>query len=136
MRLFVSAACRIRPSRAPPPFCSGRLGLENSGIAAFDVNATCLGFVVALDLIAQAVATGRYRTVLIVASECVSIGLEDSDHTTAGLFGDGAGAAVIGAARRHGAQLRASHVQTFSSGLEFCQISLRRFRCGSAHAAR
>jgi 3-oxoacyl-[acyl-carrier-protein] synthase-3 len=103
-------------------FLQRALGLENSGIAAFDVNATCLGFVVALDLIAQSVATGRYRTVLIVASECVSIGLEDGDHTTAGLFGDGAGAAVIGAARRHGAQLRASHVQTFSAGLEFCQI--------------
>jgi 3-oxoacyl-[acyl-carrier-protein] synthase-3 len=98
------------------------LGLENSGIAAFDVNATCLGFIAALDLVAQAVGTGRYRTVLIVASECVSIGLDEGDPLTAGLFGDGAGAAVIGTARRIGARLRASHLQTFSAGLEFCQI--------------
>lgn len=103
-------------------FLQRALGLENSGVAAFDVNATCLGFIVALDLMAQAIATGRYRTVLIVASECVSIGLEGADPTTAGLFGDGAGAAVVGAARRTGAVLRASYVQTFSAGVELCQI--------------
>jgi 3-oxoacyl-[acyl-carrier-protein] synthase-3 len=38
------------------------LGRSGSGIPAFDVNATCVGFVVALDLIAQGIATGRYRT--------------------------------------------------------------------------
>jgi 3-oxoacyl-[acyl-carrier-protein] synthase III len=103
-------------------FVQRALGLANSGIAAFDVNATCLGFIAALDLMAQGVATGRYRTVLIVASECVSIGLDEADVSTAALFGDGAGAAVIGRARRGGARLRALHLQTFSEGLELCQI--------------
>jgi 3-oxoacyl-[acyl-carrier-protein] synthase-3 len=103
-------------------FLQRALGLQDSGIAAFDVNATCLGFIVALDLVAQAIATGRYRTALIVASECVSIGLDASDYTTAALFGDGAGAAVVGAPTHSGPRLRASHVQTFSAGLEHCQI--------------
>lgn len=86
------------------------------------MNATCLGFIVALDLVAQAIATGRYRAVLIVASESVSLGLHGDDRSTAALFGDGAGAIVVGTARREGALLRVSHVQTFSAGLEFCQI--------------
>ncbi|HEY0341564.1 MAG TPA: 3-oxoacyl-[acyl-carrier-protein] synthase III C-terminal domain-containing protein, partial [Steroidobacteraceae bacterium] len=103
-------------------FLQRALQLQDSGIAAFDINATCLGFIVALDLVAQGIATGRYRTVLIVASEPASIGIDWEDPATAGLFGDGAGAVVLGAPRRPGAVLCASHVQTFSVGLEFCQI--------------
>jgi 3-oxoacyl-[acyl-carrier-protein] synthase-3 len=103
-------------------FLQRALGLESSGIPAFDVNATCLGFLAALDLVAQSIATGRYRTVLIVASECVSLGLHTDDHSTAALFGDGAGAVVVGAARRNDAVLRSTHMQTFSAGANFCQI--------------
>jgi 3-oxoacyl-[acyl-carrier-protein] synthase III len=39
------------------------LGLAESGTAAFDLNATCLGFLAALDLIAQGIAMQRYRAV-------------------------------------------------------------------------
>ena len=103
-------------------FLQRALGLEHSGIPAFDVNATCLGFLVGLDLIAQSIATGRYRTALLVASESVSLGLHGEDRSTAALFGDGAAAVVVGAPRREGALLLASHLQTFSTGLECCQI--------------
>lgn len=103
-------------------FLQRALGLADSGSAAFDINATCLGFIAALDLVAQAIATGRHRTVLIVASEIASAGLNWDDPATAGLFGDGAGAVVVGAAQRRGAVLRATHMQTFSSGLELCQV--------------
>ena len=98
------------------------LGLSGSGTAAFDVNATCLGFLAALDLVAQGIATERYKAVLIVASERPSIGLRQTDSSTAGLFGDGAGAIIIGPSNgKHGALL-ASHFQTFSHGAEFCRV--------------
>jgi len=103
-------------------FVQRELGLGNSGIAAFDVNSTCLGFVVALDLVSNAIATGRYRHVLIVASERASQGLNVDDSSTAGLFGDGAGAVVVGTPRRSSAQLRAAYVQTYGDGVECCQI--------------
>jgi 3-oxoacyl-[acyl-carrier-protein] synthase-3 len=103
-------------------FLQRGLDLQESGIAAFDINATCLGFIVALDLVAQGLATGRYRTVLIVASEPASIGVDWDDPGTAGLFGDGAGAVVVGVPRREQAALRASHIATFSAGVEYCQI--------------
>lgn len=98
------------------------LRLSEAGIPAFDVNATCLGFLVALDLVAQSIATGRYRSVLIVASERPSAGLDWDDPLTAGLFGDGAGAVVIGAARRQGPAVLGSHFRTYSEGASYCQI--------------
>jgi 3-oxoacyl-[acyl-carrier-protein] synthase III len=103
-------------------FIQRELGLGRSGIAAFDVNSTCLGFLVALDLISHAIAAGRYRHVLIVASERASQGLNEADSSTAGLFGDGAGAVLLGVPRRAGAQLRAAYVQSYGDGVECCQI--------------
>src|SRR5690606_23245238 len=67
-----------------------RLGLQDSGITAYDVNATCLGFLVALDHAALAIAAGRWKRVLIVAAEVASAGLDPDDPDTAPLFGDGA----------------------------------------------
>lgn len=98
------------------------LGLAESGTAAFDLNATCLGFLAALDLVAQGIATRRYHAVLIVASERASIGLKQSDPLIAGLFGDGAGAVVIGPPRSGRSALLGSLFQTFSMGAEYCRI--------------
>jgi 3-oxoacyl-[acyl-carrier-protein] synthase III len=111
-----------QPIPCTAAFLQRALGLSTSGIAAFDVNATCLGFIAALDLVAQSIATGRYRAVLIVASERPSVGLDWKDAATAGLFGDGAGAVVVGRARQLGTALLATHFQTFSDGVEFCQM--------------
>jgi 3-oxoacyl-[acyl-carrier-protein] synthase III len=103
-------------------FIQRELGLGRSGIASFDVNSTCLGFLVALDLVSHAIANGRYRHVLIVASERASQGLNGDDSSTAGLFGDGAGAVLVGLPRRAGAQLLAAYVQSYGEGVEFCQL--------------
>jgi 3-oxoacyl-[acyl-carrier-protein] synthase-3 len=103
-------------------FIQRELGLGHSGIAAFDINSTCLGFIVALDLVSQAIATGRYRHVLIVASERASQGLNADDSSTAGLFGDGAAAVLVGVPRRAGSRLRAAYVQSYGDGVECCQI--------------
>lgn len=115
-----SVPYQLIPSTAV--FLQRGLDLQESGIAAFDINATCLGFIAALELVAQGLATGRYQTVLIVASEPASIGIDWDDPETAGLFGDGAGAAVVGVPRREGATMRASNMATFSAGAEWCQI--------------
>jgi 3-oxoacyl-[acyl-carrier-protein] synthase-3 len=103
-------------------FLQQSMGLGDSGITAFDINSTCLGFIVALDLVAQGIATGRFRNVLIIASEPASGALNWDDTLTAGLFGDGAGAIVIGAARRNGSRLSTSFVRTYGKGLDLCQI--------------
>lgn len=99
-----------------------RLGLGDTGIAAFDVNATCLGFVVALDHAAMAIAAGRWRRVLVVAAEVASAGLDPDDPDTAPLFGDGAAAAIVDAG--DGASvLLSSRLETYSDGVELCQVA-------------
>jgi 3-oxoacyl-[acyl-carrier-protein] synthase-3 len=113
------------PAQAIPctaAFFHRELGLARSGVAAFDVNASCLGFLAALDLIGPAIACGRYRSVLVIASEVASIGLDWDDETTAGLFGDGAGAVVLGAPRSADACLLAARLETYSQGVEHCQV--------------
>jgi 3-oxoacyl-[acyl-carrier-protein] synthase III len=98
-----------------------RLGLGDSGGAAFDSNATCLGFVVALDQAAMAIAAGRWQRVLIVAAEIPSAGLDPDDPDTAPLFGDGAAAAIVEAGDGSSALLSA-RLETWSDGADLCQV--------------
>jgi 3-oxoacyl-[acyl-carrier-protein] synthase III len=63
--------------------------------AAFDVNAACSGFLSALGVATQFIASGQSRKALVVGSETMSRIVDWSDRGTCVLFGDGAGAAVI-----------------------------------------
>jgi 3-oxoacyl-(acyl-carrier-protein) synthase III len=67
------------------------------GAACFDVNVVCAGFVFALSLARSLVALRPEAKVLVVAADVYSRILDFADRRTAVLFGDGAGAAVIGA---------------------------------------
>lgn len=99
-----------------------KLGLADSGIAAFDVNATCLSFLSALDLVGLAIAAGRWRRALIVSSEIASAGLDWDDPDTAPLFGDGAAAVVVEADPAGASALLAAHMETWSEGTEYCRV--------------
>lgn len=71
------------------------LGLKTIG--ALDIRNQCSGFIYALSVADQFIKTGMYKTILVVASELQSLGL---DMTTRGraisvIFGDGAGAVVL-----------------------------------------
>ena len=70
-----------------------KLGVENIG--AFDMEAGCSGFVYALSMGWQFVATGAYNKVLVIGSETLSRIINWDDRNTAVLFGDGAGAAIL-----------------------------------------
>lgn len=74
-----------------------RLG---ANCAAFDVSGACAGFVLALDVADGFIERGRARRVLVVAAEQMSRVLDWSDRATCVLFGDGAGAAVLGAGKK------------------------------------
>ena len=72
------------------------LGAKNAG--AFDVNAACVGFLSALSVATQFVATGTYKRVMVVGTEVLSRIVNWQDRGTCVLFGDGAGAVVLEAA--------------------------------------
>jgi 3-oxoacyl-[acyl-carrier-protein] synthase-3 len=71
--------------------------LKADRAAALDVQAACTGFLYALSIAKVYVESGTYQHVLVVAAEKMSSFLDYQDRTTCILFGDGAGAAVIGA---------------------------------------
>jgi 3-oxoacyl-[acyl-carrier-protein] synthase-3 len=101
-----------------------QLGLQNSTIPAFDVNATCLSFVAGLDVISYLIAAGKYKHVLIVSTEIASVGLGKTNLEVASLFGDGAAAAVISRSEtRDKSHILASSMTTFSAGSDLCTIS-------------
>ena len=73
-----------------------KLGLATVG--ALDVRNQCTGFVYSLAIADQFVRTGTYRHILVVGAEVHSSGLEMNTHgrDVAVIFGDGAGAVVVG----------------------------------------
>ena len=75
------------------PLVAEQIGATDAG--AIDVGAACTGFLSALELAAAATEAGRAETVLVIGAELMSRVLDLDDPRTAGLFGDGAGAAVV-----------------------------------------
>ncbi len=75
------------------PLVAERLGADRAG--AIDIGAACTGFVSALGLAAAATESGRAGATLVIGAELMSRVLDLDDPRTAGLFGDGAGAAVV-----------------------------------------
>jgi 3-oxoacyl-[acyl-carrier-protein] synthase III len=98
-----------------------QLGLESSGIPCFDINATCLSFLVALETAAYFILAGRFNRILIVASDLPSRGLNWNDLETCSIFGDGAAAVVIEACQTQSAIL-ATHLETHSKGADICYL--------------
>ncbi|MCX7843390.1 MAG: ketoacyl-ACP synthase III [Clostridia bacterium] len=64
--------------------------------AAFDMNVACSGFVYAMSVAKQFIASGTYKYILIIGCEGLSKLTDWEDRNTCVLFGDGAGAAVMG----------------------------------------
>ncbi len=83
-RVFPGTACLLQE----------RLGIH--GPAAFDVQAVCTGFVYALGIAEKFIRTGSARRALVVGAETMSRIVDWKDRSTCVLFGDGAGAVVVG----------------------------------------
>lgn len=101
------------------------LGLRR--IPAFDINASCIGFLAALDLIAALFASGRYRRVLLSSCDLASRALDPRETETYGLFGDGAAAALLEAGEDlrddgRGPGLLAVRFETWSDAAHACEI--------------
>ncbi|NEW05508.1 ketoacyl-ACP synthase III [Paenibacillus sp. SYP-B3998] len=81
---FPSTACILQE----------KLGAKKA--AAFDLSAACSGFVYGLANASNFIATGTYQYALVIGADCLSKITDYTDRNTCILFGDGAGAVVIG----------------------------------------
>ena len=77
-----------------------RIGMTRG--AAFDVQAVCSGFIYGLSVADNFIRCGQAKTVLLIGAETMSRLMDWSDRTTCVLFGDGAGAIVLRAAKGDG----------------------------------
>lgn len=120
------SAVPYQPIPAMAPLVMRELGIADGAAMAFDVNSTCLSFVTALDMAARMIATGQARCAVVVASEVASRALPwEAQPEVAGLFGDGAAAAVIGprdGPHEGAGGIVASRLRSFPSAYEACSI--------------
>jgi len=106
------------------------MGLGKSGVTCFDVNSTCLSFLVGLDLASYLIEAERYQNILLVASDISSVGLNWGQNESCVLFGDGAAAVIIGKARyNESGKVIASRIETYSEGARFSEIRGGGSRC-------
>ena len=89
--LATSTADQLCPASAPQ--VATRLGLN--GVAAFDVNAVCSGFIYGLATGAGLLAAGIARRVLVIGADVFSSLVDPDDRGTMPIFGDGAGAVLL-----------------------------------------
>ena len=95
--VFPSTACIVQ----------SKLGMTN-GKPAFDLQAVCSGFVYALSVADQFIKTGAARHVLVIGAETLSRITDWNDRGNCILWGDGAGAVVLGASTEPG--IIATHI--------------------------
>jgi len=89
--VFPSTACILQ----------SRYGI--AGCPAFDLNASaCAGFMYGLSIADQYIKTGTIKNALIIGSEIMSRIIDWNDRSTCVLFGDGAGAVVLGPSKEPG----------------------------------
>ncbi len=95
--LVIVATCTMpTPIPSAAAQVASRLGIPAPG--AYDLNAACAGFVYGLATAASAVTSGAARNVLLIGAEKLSDWVDQDDRSTAIIFADGAGAAVVGPA--------------------------------------
>jgi 3-oxoacyl-[acyl-carrier-protein] synthase III len=99
-RLLPSTACDLQ----------ALLGATNA--AAYDIAAACSGFIYALSIAEGHLAAGRAEIALVVSTEKMSSIVDWGDRSTAVLFGDGAGAAIVKRSDRNGRGLISSFIRS------------------------
>jgi 3-oxoacyl-[acyl-carrier-protein] synthase-3 len=80
----------------PSASCMLQHALGANHAVAFDINAACPGFIYGLAVAQKFIQDGSHRLALVVGGEVISNRVDYEDRTTCVLFGDGAGAVVLG----------------------------------------
>lgn len=107
----------------------GKLGAKKA--ACFDLSAACAGFVYGLITARQFVASGMYKNALVVAAEKTSSFVDWQDRGTCILFGDGAGAAVVGQVKKPG--FLSAHLGADGMGADLLMVAAGGSRHPSSH---
>lgn len=86
----------------PSTACLVQANIKATKAACFDLEAACSGFIYGMTVAKQFIETNTYKYVLVIGAEALSRILDYEDRSTAILFGDGAGAVVMGSVNEGG----------------------------------
>ncbi|MCK9893515.1 beta-ketoacyl-ACP synthase 3 [Frankia sp. AgB32] len=93
--LIIAASCSVdRSLGGVAAWVAAELGADRANV--FDLNAACAGFCYAIATAADAIRVGSARHAVVVAAEKMTAWVDPNDLGTSIIFGDGAGAAVLG----------------------------------------
>jgi 3-oxoacyl-[acyl-carrier-protein] synthase III len=81
----------------PATACMVQKNIGASNAFAFDMNAVCSSFIYGMELADNLIRSGKYKKVLLIGADTYSKILDFDDKGSAPLFGDGAGAVILGA---------------------------------------
>lgn len=107
-------------SAFPSTACHVQRALGAGPVMAFDLSASCSGFLYGLSMADVMMRSGHIRSALVIAAEVKSSSLDATDRETATLFGDGAGAVVV---------VQEESVQPEAAGI----LGLRLYADGAGH---
>ncbi|WEV53916.1 3-oxoacyl-ACP synthase [Leuconostocaceae bacterium ESL0723] len=113
------------PSQAIPataPLLQAAYGEEAAGIPAYDVNATCISFATAFDLMTNMINLGKYQRVAVVSTDLPSLSLNYDEPKNALLFGDGSAAAILERDGEGPAKIYANKMATYGMGAHDTEI--------------
>jgi 3-oxoacyl-[acyl-carrier-protein] synthase III len=116
------SGCAVAEQALPntAAFIAHHAGLP-PGTEAFDVNASCLGFLASLQVATALLSMGRHRRIAIVCADLPSRGVDWNDPGASLIFGDGAAAVVLDAGIGH-SHLEALHLATYPEGRHHCEL--------------
>jgi 3-oxoacyl-[acyl-carrier-protein] synthase-3 len=81
----------------PATACMVQKNIGAKNAYAFDMNAVCSSFIYGVDTADCLIKSGKYRKVMVIGADTYSKILDFQDKTSCPLFGDGAGAVILGA---------------------------------------
>ena len=98
--IFLATCTPERKFPSTAVLLQNRLNIKNA--FSVDLNAACTGFVYALDMAKKYIESGQIKYALVVGTEKITSLLDWTDRNTCVLFGDGAGAMIVGASENPG----------------------------------
>lgn len=105
----------------PATACMVQKNIGAQNAVAFDMNAVCSSFVFAVETADNYIKSGKYDRVMVIGADTYSKILDFQDKNTSPLFGDGAGALILGASpERKG--IISSIIKSDGSGWDLIQV--------------
>jgi len=106
----------------PSTACMVQKNIGANNAFAFDINAVCTSFVYAMEIADSFIASGRYKTVLVIGADTYSKILNFEDKTSCPLFGDGAGAVILRASDTPGKGILSTYMRSDGNGWPLIQV--------------